>query len=198
MEDLFGNSQPMSRYEDNLLNSGMLKQGNKLTIKKTKTHSEEKISKNGISKNVLVVIKNQNFSFDIEGSIGTKIDFSQISFDAKLVYENENEKNLDFKEVDYVKVKPIDFKPTAIKNGSSLECELKIKVLSSQHEDMFFKIKIQGSNPTTKQEIENLYVYSPPIKVISKPEKRKANSISESTSQTTSISKKKIYQRIAS
>jgi len=57
---------------------------------------------------------------------------------------------------------------------------------------MFFKIKIQGSNPTTKQEIENLYIYSPPIKVISKPEKRKANSLSsESTAQTTTISKKK-------
>jgi hypothetical protein len=38
---------------------------------------------------------------------------------------------------------------------------------------MFFKVKIQGQDPTTRQDVPNLKVISAPIKVISKPEQIK-------------------------
>jgi len=77
------------------------------------------------------------------------------------------------KEVDYIKTKPLEFKPNPTENGQLLEVELRIKVLSSQHEDMLFKIKLQGYNPITKEEIHGLALLTVPIKVISKPEQLK-------------------------
>lgn len=38
---------------------------------------------------------------------------------------------------------------------------------------MFFKVKIQGQDPVTKQDVPNLKVITAPIKVISKPEQLK-------------------------
>jgi len=70
-------------------------------------------------------------------------------------------------------VKPIDFKATPSSDGNQLECELRIKVLTSHHEDLLFKIKIQGYDPTTKEEISGIMIYTFPIKVISKPEQLK-------------------------
>jgi len=75
--------------------------------------------------------------------------------------------------VDYVKVKPIEFKPTPSDNGHQLEVELRIKVLTSQHEDMLFKVKIQGFIPITQEEVACLAIITPTIKVISKPEQLK-------------------------
>ena len=39
--------------------------------------------------------------------------------------------------------------------------------------DMFFKVKIQGQDPVSKQDVPNLKVITAPIKVISKPEQLK-------------------------
>lgn len=131
-----------------------------------KIHSEETISKNGIKKPIFIVVKNSPFYFTI-GSIN-KIDFNQIAFEAFLYYDCEENK-----EVDFVKIKPLEFKSTPNENGQQLNVELRIKVLSSQHEDMLFKVKIQGFNPITKEIIDDLYLFTPGIKVISKPEQIK-------------------------
>eukprot|EP01114_Cavostelium_apophysatum_P018610 TRINITY_DN579_c0_g1_i1.p1 TRINITY_DN579_c0_g1~~TRINITY_DN579_c0_g1_i1.p1 ORF type:complete len:406 (+),score=108.67 TRINITY_DN579_c0_g1_i1:132-1220(+) len=133
-----------------------------------KTHCDEVISKNGLPKTVHTVVKNSPFHITIGLNNATSsLDFNRIAFDASLVYDEGG------KEVDYVKNKPIEFKPVPSQNGNQLDCETRIKVLTSHHEDLLFKIKIQGFNPTTKQEVAGLMIYSFPIKVISKPEQLK-------------------------
>jgi len=97
-----------------------------------------------------------------------EIDLNHVAFDAALLYDTEGEKGVDF-----VKVKPIEFKCAPNETGDQVAMELRIKVLTSQHEDMFFKVRIQGLDPVTKQEIPNLKAITSPIKVISKPEQLK-------------------------
>jgi hypothetical protein len=81
-------------------------------------------------------------------------------------------------------VKPMDFKSTPIDNGHFLDVELRIKVLTSQHEDMLFRVRIQGYNPITKEEIPGMIVLTPSIKVISKPEQLKKKQPSKKRSLT--------------
>jgi len=55
-----------------------------------------------------------------------------------------------------------------------VDIEVRLKVLSSQHEDMFFRVKFIALDPIGKQEVAaSLMVLSAPIKVISKPEQLK-------------------------
>lgn len=51
-------------------------------------------------------------------------------------------------------------------DGSTLETEIRIKILSSQHEDMSFRVKIRGFNPITKEDMPGVTLSTPPIKVI--------------------------------
>jgi len=141
-----------------------------LTITNQKSHSEEVISKNGIQKTIHIVVKNSPFHIQVGLSNynACKLDFNQIAFEAFLLYDCEGDK-----EVDFVKVKPMEFKSVASEDGRLLDTELRIKVLTSQHEDMLFKIRIAGSNPLTHEEIPGLSIISGPIKVISKPEQLK-------------------------
>lgn len=53
--------------------------------------------------------------------------------------------------------------------------------------DMFFKVKIQGQDPVSKQEIPNLKVITAPIKVISKPEQLKKRQTGSAPIQTNTI-----------
>jgi hypothetical protein len=152
-----------------------------LYIVSQKTHSEEVISKNGIQKNVHMVVKNSPFHIVVQMSNGS-IDFNRVAFDSSLVYDCEG-----LKEVDFVKAKPVEFKPTPNENGTQLDCELRIKVLSSHHEDQLFKIKIQGFHPISKEEIPGLVLYTFPIKVISKPEQLKKRAPSKKRTLTDMI-----------
>jgi len=97
-----------------------------------------------------------------------EIDLNHVAFEAALLYDTEGDKGVDF-----VKVKPIEYKCVPSEAGDQVAIELRIKVLTSQHEDMFFKVSIQGQDPVTKQDIPNLRVTTAPIKVISKPEQLK-------------------------
>jgi len=140
----------------------------KLTIFKHKAHAEEVVSKNGIHKTLHTVVKNSPYHLQIGGIQGQKIDFSKIAFEAFLLYDTDG-----LKDVDFVKVKPMEFKSAPAENGQYLDAELRIKVLTSQHEDMLFRVRIQGHNPLTQEEIPGMCVLTPSIKVISKPEQLK-------------------------
>eukprot|EP01118_Nematostelium_gracile_P003078 TRINITY_DN13510_c0_g1_i1.p1 TRINITY_DN13510_c0_g1~~TRINITY_DN13510_c0_g1_i1.p1 ORF type:complete len:351 (+),score=87.95 TRINITY_DN13510_c0_g1_i1:99-1055(+) len=140
----------------------------RLTIFKARPHDEETISRNGLNKPLHTLIKNSPYHLQIGPSMG-RVDFTKIFFEAFLLYDCEGPE----KEVDYVKVKPLEFKSNPIESGTFLDGEIRIKVLTSQHEDMLFKVKVQGFNPITKEEIPNMYVYTPSIRVISKPEQLK-------------------------
>jgi hypothetical protein len=93
---------------------------------------------------IFVVIKNSPFYFQLGTSTG-KVDFNQIAFEATLVYDCDG-----FKAVDFVKNKPFDFKSNAGENGQILDVEIRIKVLTSQHEDMLFRVKIAGYHPLSR------------------------------------------------
>jgi len=70
-----------------------------------------------------------------------------------------------------LKVQPLSYKGI-IKEGDSKTCvlELTIGVLSSQHEDMNFKVLIQAVDSTNNNKIANLFICSEPVQVISKPD----------------------------
>jgi len=156
---LFNGSLPSSAFS-------MLPQ---LVILEQQSSSEEKISKNGIQKNVHVVIKNSPFHLKIgtAGGMG-KLDFNHVGFEGALIYDCDGDKDVDF-----VRAKPIEFKSNPADDGRTLDVEIRIKVLTSQHEDMLFKVRIQAYHPVTHEKINGLFIFSSPIKVISKPEQLK-------------------------
>jgi len=169
----FSGSVPMSGSHSNAF-PAMAPQ---LFIMGQKTHSEETVSRNGIQRNIHVVVKNSPFHIQL-GMANSTLDFNKIAFEASLIYDEGG------KEVDYVKSKPVDFKSVPNDNGTQLDCELRIKVLTSHHEDLLFKIKIQGHNPITKEDYAGLCLNTFPIKVISKPEQLKKRAPSKKRTLT--------------
>eukprot|EP00008_Paramoeba_atlantica_P003614 CAMPEP_0201487136 /NCGR_PEP_ID=MMETSP0151_2-20130828/11134_1 /ASSEMBLY_ACC=CAM_ASM_000257 /TAXON_ID=200890 /ORGANISM="Paramoeba atlantica, Strain 621/1 / CCAP 1560/9" /LENGTH=323 /DNA_ID=CAMNT_0047872113 /DNA_START=246 /DNA_END=1217 /DNA_ORIENTATION=- len=91
--------------------------------------------------------------------------FHQIGIDAELLYDSE-----EMKPVDFVRVRPMEVKTRFTKDSSEAVVVSTIRVLSSQHEDMFFRISYTCLNRETGKEIPGLSLISPPVKVISKPE----------------------------
>ncbi|EGC29651.1 hypothetical protein DICPUDRAFT_42559, partial [Dictyostelium purpureum] len=130
---------------------------------------EEKVTLNGLQKNIRVVIKNSPFNIQLKLK-KPDIDLNCVAFDSTLLYDCDGNEE---KEVDFVKVKPVEHKATPNESGDSVNIELRIKVLTSQHEDMFFRVKIEGQDPITKEPIGGLYALTTSIKVISKPEQLK-------------------------
>jgi len=123
----------------------------------------EEISKNGIKKRVHVVVKNNPFLLQIAVA-NTLFPAKSIPLEAYLVYDEGN------KDVDFVKVKPVEFKTSANEfDKGVITMEVKIKVLSSQLEDSLFRIKVIALHPLTKQKLNGLVVYTEPIKCVSKP-----------------------------
>jgi hypothetical protein len=139
-----------------------------VAILKQTSPFEERVTRNGIQRDIHVVIKNSPFVVQIGLSRNCEIDLNHIAFDCSLLYDTDGEKGVDF-----VKLKPIEYKCVPNEGGDQVSVELRIKVLTSQHEDMFFKVKIQGQDPVSKQDVPNLKVITAPIKVISKPEQLK-------------------------
>jgi len=143
---------------DSLLSLGM--QEPQLYVTPHGQMTEEQFSKNGgNNKKVYVVVKNIGFSFDIQANF----DLTKAGLIAKLLYDFDNEK--EKLEVGYVKTEPFEYKVNMLDNGSKASVEVKIKVLTSQHEDMLFRIKIAGTDPITHRVVE---CFTQPIKVISK------------------------------
>jgi len=100
-----------------------------------------------------------------------ELDLGKLAFDCRLLYDTENGAE---KEVDFVENKPFQFRVNVVEGGKQVDIEVRLKVLSSQHEDMFFVIRFIALDPITKREISPfLVVHSLPIKVISKPEQLK-------------------------
>eukprot|EP01098_Paradermamoeba_levis_P013330 TRINITY_DN605_c0_g1_i3.p1 TRINITY_DN605_c0_g1~~TRINITY_DN605_c0_g1_i3.p1 ORF type:complete len:165 (-),score=40.11 TRINITY_DN605_c0_g1_i3:42-536(-) len=149
----------------------------KLFFIKQSTPKEEKYTKNGVVHFVNVVVKNSPFTFQV-GLLGL-LNFHAIKLQTKLVYDGDEEK-----EVDFVKTKPLECKLNIPPTGEYAYMELRIHVLSSQHEDFFFRVKVTAIDPSTGKEFQPaLFALSNPIKVISKPEpekpKRKMNSVND-------------------
>jgi hypothetical protein len=156
------------------------------------------VTKNGQAKLAHVVIKNSPFVVTIgqEVAFGTgarPLDFAEYAVDCTLLYDTDANKM-----VDYVHNKPVEFKAAPADRGTQLQLELRIKVLTSQHEDMFFRVLVQLFDRATKTPVPDLYVRTMPIKVISKPEqakKRKRGGAEKETKERPPPSKQRRSQQ---
>merc|ERR1712137_70135 len=98
---------------------------------------------------------------------GHPLTLSNVNIDAQLLYDNEEEK-----EVDFVKHKPMEYKVTIGEKGLEATFEIKLKVLTSQLEDMLFRVRFRALDVLQGKEIcQHMIATSGPIKVISKPER---------------------------
>jgi len=130
-----------------------------ITLSKQTSLNSERITKNGKTKQVHVVVKNSPFSLSFAST--RRVNFNDLSFEIKLLYDVDPEK-----EVSYVKTKPIEYKPMVNDIGDKINFDVKIKVLSSHHEDNLFRLKLSVWSVDTFPQTS---VLSEPIKVISKP-----------------------------
>jgi len=122
---------------------------------------------NGVNKHVRVVVKGQPSRVQIQ-LVGAEPGFSfrNVALEAILLYDGPAAKP-----VDWIKVKPLEYSGQIEERNPLLyTLELMIKVLSSQHEDSLFKVKIQALNAQTRQVLPHLVAFTSEILVISKPE----------------------------
>jgi len=122
--------------------------------------SQEHFSKNGITKQVHVVVKNLVFVVEVSSNL----DLSKCNLEAKLLYDFDRDEE-DKLEVSYVKNEPLEYKVSLSDGGFKASVELRIKVLTSQHEDMLFRVRLSAMDPLTGQPFG---IITQPIKVISK------------------------------
>ena len=144
-----------------------------LAITRQTSLEVENFCQNGQQKKLHYVIKNNPFLIEVaiarnetNGQTVKELDFDDVTLEASLLYDcNEDKK------VACLKVQPLSYKGI-IKEGDSKTCvlELTIGVLSSQHEDMNFKILIQAVDANSNSKIANLCICPEPVQVISKPD----------------------------
>lgn len=147
--------------------------GPQLVITEQSSLVLEKIGKNGEHKCVHVVVKNTPFQIDLAfANVGpadaNTFNFSRINVEAQLVYDCPEQKQVDF-----VRHTPIEYKAHIDETGTKLSVEMRIKVLTSQLEDMLFRMRLRGIDAVTKQDIPGLYAVTEPIKVVSKQDQVK-------------------------
>ena len=140
---------------------------------------------NGLKKTLHYVLKNNPFEIMLESQ---GIDISSYNLQATLLYDNFEDKS-----VSWVPGKePFTYRGTKI-DSSKIKLDVSIAVLSSQHQDSNFKLKIELLDSLSKP-LPGYTIYSDCIQVISKlavlnnkknqtgSKKRKNNSTSSSTS----------------
>jgi len=137
-----------------------------LVILQHESIGEMNHAKNGVQKSVHVVVKNTPFHITLGFNNPSKdTNFIYLTAEALLMYDCEEDRFVDF-----VRDKPLEYKGTMSPAGDTMKFEIRLKKLSSQLEDMFFKIRFRCVDTNTKQEVPSLEVTSLPIKVVSKPE----------------------------
>jgi len=153
----------------------------KLSLVNQHSLEVESFVENGRQKSVHYVIKNSAFVIEValrklerstNQNSDTKhrdsdLDFRKITLEAALLYDCEEDKPV-------MKVRSRPLTTRGLVNPATpnvCKLETTIEVLSSQHEDMNFKIKLFAVDTATGKRIDGISpVYSAPIQVISKPE----------------------------
>ncbi|EKE37162.1 hypothetical protein ENUP19_0285G0015 [Entamoeba nuttalli] len=136
-------------------------QGQFLVTCQHKLPKEERIEADGTTKEVHVVIKQSSFIVSISSE---SIILEGCNVDCSLVYDNDG-----LTEVHYINQKPISF-TAQLSSPNRITCDVRILVLSSQHEDMLFKVIFKLTNKKGEQ-IATLHSF--PIRVISKADGKK-------------------------
>ena len=149
--------------------------GPQLLVLKVLTPAIEKVNKDGHQKTVYTVVKNAPFTVELglatDSLYNQNINLNHCAFDAELVYDQEGPE----KGVDFVRVKPVVCKAKVNNDGDKVTLDVRIKVLTSQHEDMNFKVKFKTLDARTGREVNprGMTVLSDPIRVISKTDQLK-------------------------
>jgi hypothetical protein len=94
-----------------------------LMILRQNSLSTETFSRNGIQKVIHVVVKNQPFLIQLGLGAISLMDFARFPVEARLVYDCDS-----FKEVDFVKLKPVEYKCHVGDRPDQVTVEMKIKV----------------------------------------------------------------------
>jgi hypothetical protein len=139
----------------------------RLQLVKQECTSMLRIAKEGVIKTVYVVVKNSPFHLEIYCTDLTPIDYNNIRFDATVVYDAEGDR-----QVDYVKEEPMSFRLVDMERDR-FKLEVRIKILTSQHEDMLFRVRLLGIDVKSGLPIPSMTVLSAPIKVISKKDTKR-------------------------
>jgi len=153
--------------------------------------ANEHFSKNGVTKQVRVVVKNLVFNMEVSSSV----DLTKCNLEARLLYDFDREEDAKTAlEVSYVKNEPLEYKVSLTDGGYKASVELRIKVLTSQHEDMLFRVRLSAVDPLSGT---TFGVISQPIKVISKLTQLKGKSSNNLKEVSPSIKKRTTNDMIA-
>lgn len=141
----------------------------KLVILDHQSLAQEAFTKDGLQKNVHIVVKNTPFvvTVGLTGSIfgGRIVDFSSLTLETHLLYDADG-----MREVPYMKQRPVEYKGKVNDKADQMTLDIKISVLSSHCENMCFRLRFQAVDARSGQSFHSLSVLSDPIKVISKPD----------------------------
>lgn len=143
-----------------------------ISLLKQTSLCEELVGKNGNQKIIHTVVKNSpfcvtfGFSSSSNSGYNEALDLHKYTIDISLYYDADCEK-----EVDFIKSKPVIVKSSINPNGTKLTSEVRIKVLTSQLEDMLFRVGLKATDPSTKKVL--FTCHSEAIKVISKSDQVK-------------------------
>lgn len=125
-------------------------------------------------RHVHTVVKNTSFDMrfgfkQTDTNEQSAFNFNHVVFDGKLLYDTE-----ELTEVEFITHKPFEMRRILQPDGNEIQMQFRIKVLSSHHENLCFILKIQALHPVTGEELHpSMTVFSHPIRVISKPERKK-------------------------
>jgi hypothetical protein len=142
-----------------------------LAVVSQESLAKQIVAKNGIPRDVHVVVKNTPFNIVLNfgNSVKTpldRIDFGRCTVGVDVHYDSENPN--EGKKVNLLNTKPCEFKVHLNeKKVDEATLEIRMKVLTSQHEDMLFRLHISVSDELRKQIYRTT---SSAIKVVSKPD----------------------------
>jgi len=126
--------------------------------------AQDAFTRNGISKDLHLIVKLVPFTL----RVGSKnLNLKKMELSAKLYYDFDTEdSSTPVREVETLKLNPLDYVCHVDENGTSLAMEMRIAVLTSAHEGAFFRV---GVTATDKEDKTKTYqCFSAPIKVLSK------------------------------
>jgi hypothetical protein len=129
-------------------------------IEKQESLAEDKFSRNGKTIDLHIVAKNIAFVINVAATF----DLAKYPPTAKLIYDSPSFEN-DEKEVEAVKSATLEILSHVDETGFKAAVEVKVGVLSSQHEGSYFRVKFIARDPVTGLPLVD---YSQPMKVISK------------------------------
>jgi len=123
--------------------------------------AQDSFTRNGINKDLHLIVKLVPFTL----RVGSKnLNLKKMELSAKLFYDFEVEES-NAREVETLKLNPLDYVCHVDETGSSLAMEMRIGVLTSAHEGAFFRV---GVMVTDKDKENTFQCFSAPIKVLSK------------------------------